>query len=514
LHLSTLDNSPIGERRAPALPIRIGRNPLNDCQVSQNFISDFHAIVEEVSGRISVRDLNSKNGVFVRTTRSGAPTRVASQASVDLAAYDYEFFVGPFLRVKIEFTDGESDFPRDPRSVGPNVLGRMLDVGLGTPPNLSPAPPYAAGPPNPSSPPAYAAGTPPSPSSPPPFAPGPAATPSSPPFAPGGPANFAPYGGAPARGASGGFPSLPSVAPLPSLDPSRGHASVPPINGPPGYAPPGQSVSPGPPPYGPPAYTPPGQGPVAPPPAYGAQQPYSPYGGPHAAPPGAQAPSPAGFAGTGHIALGLEALALQGLRELTSSLVPGVPLETTGDIARLITKLHDTVEVFCRCFIPLREGYAQFVSQMDLQRAAMQRSVNRSRGYMAIESAKHPGQVAMALLHWREPSFDAPKAIEGIFADLMIHQVALLDGVMQGVRALLEELSPDNIEKSLDQREPRGPLGLHLSMGRYKAIWETYRERFEQLSEEKQAFSHIFGPEFTEAYREYRRKRTNPSGNS
>jgi hypothetical protein len=490
LHLSTLDNSPVGERRAAALPIRIGRNPLNDCQVSQNFISDFHAIVEEVSGRISVRDLNSKNGIFVRTARAGAPTRVASQASVDLAAYDYEFFVGPFLRVKLEFTETESDFPRDPRSVGPNVLGRMLDVGLGTPPNLSPSPPFAPG-------------TPPKPSAPP-FGPGMPSSPSAPPpFAPGAPPNFAPYGGAPG---GGGPPALPNVGPLPSLDASRGGASAPPINGPLGYVPPGQAHAPGVPPYEPSGYAPPGQPPYQPPPGYGAQPP-SPYG----APP--QQPSPAGFAGTGHIALGLEALALQGLRELTSSLVPGVPLETTGDIARLITKLHDTVEVFCRCFIPLREGYAQFVSQMDLQRAAMQRSVNRSRGYMAIESAKHPGQVAMALLHWREPSFDAPKAIEGIFADLMIHQVALLDGVMQGVRALLDELSPDNIEKLQDRREPRGPLGLHLSMGRYKAVWETYRERFEQLSEEKQAFSHIFGPEFTEAYREYRRRRTNPSGN-
>jgi hypothetical protein len=484
LYLQTLDNSPVGERRASALPIRIGRNPLNDCQVSQNFISDFHAIVEEVSGRISVRDLNSKNGVFVRTARSGAPTRVASQASVDLAAYDYEFFVGPFLRVKLEFTESDSDFPRDPRSVGPNVLGRMLDVGLGTPPNLSP----------PGSP----SGAPPSPSSPPPFAQG-------------APPGFAPYGSVPAGGGSpGGLPSLPSVAPLPSLDPSRGRAGAAPMNGPLGYTPPGQGPSPGPPPYGPPAHGPHGQSPAQPPPGYGASPhaPHAPY-----APPAPQGPSPAGFAGTGHIALSLEALALQGLRELTASLVPGVPLETTGDVARLVTKLHDTVEVFCRCFIPLREGYAQFVSQMDLQRAAMQRSMNRSRGYMAIESAKHPGAVAMALLHWREPSFDAPKAIEGIFADLMIHQVALLDGVMQGVRALLDELSPDNVEKMLDAREPRGPLGLHLAMGRYKALWETYREHFEQLSEEKQAFSHIFGPEFTEAYREYRRRRTNPSGN-
>jgi predicted component of type VI protein secretion system len=150
---------------------------------------------------------------------------------------------------------------------------------------------------------------------------------------------------------------------------------------------------------------------------------------------------------------------------------------------------------------------------MDLQRAAMQRSMSRSPAYMAVESAQHPSVVAMALLHWREPSFDAPKAIEGIFADLMIHQMALLDGVMQGVRALLEELSPENIEKTLDEREPRGPLGLNLQVGRYKAMWETYRARFEELSEEKQAFTHIFGPEFTEAYREYRRRRTAPSGN-
>jgi type VI secretion system protein ImpI len=469
LQLQTLDNSPLGERRASSLPIRIGRNPLNVCQVSQNFISDFHAIVEEVSGRISVRDLNSKNGVFVRTSRSGAPTRVASQASVDLAAYDYEFFVGPFLRVKLEFVDTESDFPRDPRSMGPNVLGRMLDVGLGTPPN-SPAP-----------------------------------------FAPSAPPNYAPYPSAPPVGAApGGLPAGPNVSPLPSLDPTRGRGSLPPMNNPQGYSPPGPAPSPGaPPPYGPPAYAQQGPTPAPPVAAYGGP-PYSPYG----APPAPSAGSAAGFAGTGHIALGLEALALQGLRELTASLVPGVPLETTGDVARLVTKLHDTVEVFCRCFIPLRDGYAQFVSQMDLQRAAMQRSMNRSRSYLAIESAQNPGAVAMALLHWREPSFDAPKAIEGIFADLMIHQVALLDGVMQGVRALLDELSPDNIEKMSGEREPRGPLGLNLSMGRYKAVWETYRERFEQLAEEKQAFSHIFGPEFTEAYREYRRRRTNPSGNS
>src|SRR5690606_18990760 len=110
--------------------------------------------------------------------------------------------------------------------------------------------------------------------------------------------------------------------------------------------------------------------------------------------------------------------------------------------ARFITKLHDAIDVFCRSFIPLREGYAQFVSAMDLQRAAMLRTMHRSTGYLAVEAAKTPQQVAAALLDCTDKSLDPHKAIEGIFADLMIHQVAVLDGVMQGVRALLDELSP------------------------------------------------------------------------
>ena len=88
----------------------------------------------------------------------------------------------------------------------------------------------------------------------------------------------------------------------------------------------------------------------------------------------------------------------------------------------------------------------------------------------------------------------------------MVHQVALLDGVMQGVRALLDELSPEIIERSWTPASHPACSG-NLSGRRHKALWEVFCERYEQLSEEKQAFSHIFGPEFTEAYREYRQRR-------
>jgi hypothetical protein len=274
---------------------------------------------------------------------------------------------------------------------------------------------------------------------------------------------------------------------------------------------------------------------LPPPPGQGARGPLGPPGalrpdglpplptgvppaGPNALPPlGASefraAPAPSGWspeapqqgmAQTGALNLSLDSMALIGLRELAGSLLPGKTLTTTGDVARFITKLHDTFEVFCRCFIPLREGYSQFVSGLDLQKASVRRSMMRSPSYMAVEAASEPAAVAAALLDWRDRSMEAPKAIEGIFADLMIHQVALLDGVMQGVRGLLEQLSPDNIEQ---QTGPQGPFAFDRSKARYKALWETYCARFEELAEEKQAFAHIFGPQFTEAYREYRKQR-------
>lgn len=187
-------------------------------------------------------------------------------------------------------------------------------------------------------------------------------------------------------------------------------------------------------------------------------------------------------------------MALQGLKELAASLVPGVPLDSTGDIGRFITKLHDALDAFCRSFIPLREGHAQFMSSFDLQRA-MRRSVQRSPAYLSVEGARTAEELAVALLNPKDRSFDAPQALEGILADLMLHQLALLEGVMRGVRALLEELSPENVENQ---------VGGGLSLTRHKALWSKYLEIYEGVSEERQAFSVIFGAEFTEAYRQYR----------
>jgi type VI secretion system protein ImpI len=203
--------------------------------------------------------------------------------------------------------------------------------------------------------------------------------------------------------------------------------------------------------------------------------------------------------GTQHLTMQVDTLAFLGLKELATSLVPGASLETTGDVARLVTKLHDAIEVFCRCFVPLREGYSQFVSQMDLRRAASQRTMNRSPSALRVESAKDPASLAAAMLDWRNQDYDVPQAIEGIFADLMIHQIALIDSVMRGVRALLQELSPEKIEEAM-QGDRHGIAAL---LGRHRALWQTFEKRYEEISNEARTFELVFGPDFAAAYRDH-----------
>lgn len=409
------DGTLIHERRFAALPIRIGRNALNDFSINQMLVSGFHAMLEPADTKVLVRDLGSKNGVLIRHMKTGGAVRVETHAAVDLAALGFEFFLGPQVQVRVQVVAADPEEQRPPTASDGVVLGnaQMLKAPGFEPSALPPHRVPVAAPPH-------------RPTLEPPAAPeGPPGAPRYPVPAPRSSYEPPPLGPA---GAYAGGPSLPPGSRMSS----RGERNVP--------------------------------------------------------------------LATGHFgSLALETLALQGLHELAASLVPDKTLQTSGDLARFITKLHDAIEVFCRCFIPLREGYSQFVSSMDLQRAANLRSTNRSRAYQTVETAKEPEQLVKGLLDWTDRSLDGHQAVENIYADLMIHQVALLDGVMQGVRALLDELSPAAVEENVGHK-----FGIS---NRYKELWQAYCDRYEDLAQEQQAFARIFGHEFTEAYREYRSKK-------
>lgn len=431
------------EHRVAGLPISMGRDVSNDVPVASQFVSGFHAKIEEIKGRVFVRDLGSRNGTQV-CTADGAKTRVASHALYDLSQCGNEFFLGSTVRVQVvDPAQAGAMAWRGPNAVAVRrPVDSFMDLparGGGGSGDLPPLPDIGG-------------------AAPPMVAP-----------AWGQPRQEQPRPSYHADGAVS-LPPLPGEAAYDG-GPERGRRSTEPRD-------------------------------LGPPRDFGARDPgprdlgrgFEPVGRGHVGylPGGSPAPD----LHTGNFQLTMEGLALQGLRELVASLLPGQTLQTQGDVARLITRIHDAVDVLCRGLIPLRQSYQKFVSSMDLQKSAHFAQAN-----VVLDMARDPAAVSAALLDFRESAPEASKALESALNDLATHQVAMLDGVMQGVRALLEELSPDAVTAAADARRRSLRVG-----GRQKEAWDEYCERYERVAAESEAFSRIFGEEFAEAYRRYRRR--------
>ena len=107
--------------------------------------------------------------------------------------------------------------------------------------------------------------------------------------------------------------------------------------------------------------------------------------------------------------------------------------------------------------------------------------------------------MAGALIDWRNDAQDAPAAVENILADLMLHHLALSQGVIDGTHALLEELSPARVEAET-ATQPSVLSKLGLASTRERALWDSYAERHARFQAMGDAFRDAFGAEFTRAF--------------
>jgi type VI secretion system protein ImpI len=196
-----------------------------------------------------------------------------------------------------------------------------------------------------------------------------------------------------------------------------------------------------------------------------------------------------------------EAVALQALRDLASTFVPQRgQLERVVDIVAFAQKMQDVLDTFFKCFLPLRDGHSQFKQQMDIKKTRPPKEqLNAAR---AVEVAREPRELGARLLDWTDPSNEGPRAVESTFAEVMVHQVAMLSGVMKGVRSLLAKLAPQSIESEMNNPRRKSSGGMQIGPWRFKSLWELYTEVYGDFAEEKQAFMLIFGPEFAHAYSE------------
>jgi predicted component of type VI protein secretion system len=167
---------------------------------------------------------------------------------------------------------------------------------------------------------------------------------------------------------------------------------------------------------------------------------------------------------------------------------PSLPQETTLPLneqtsARLLRCLR-IIGAFSDAFMGLKKGYEQFGSEV---------GVRPLTGTTPLHRARTSQEIVEYLL---DPSTDpdaCARDLNAVFADMGIHDVALMEGISQSVRSLLAKLDPN-------AQDMKVVAGL-FSGGKARSRWNSYVEAFNALLAEDAALhAEIFGEEFASAY--------------
>lgn len=151
----------------------------------------------------------------------------------------------------------------------------------------------------------------------------------------------------------------------------------------------------------------------------------------------------------------------------------------TDEAAAFLARVAEILQTSAQAFVEIRNVQARFGEEM---------GVRTIREYTALHGAPDARSVLDYLLDWRKGGPERNAQFSAVYSDFMLHQVALINGVVEGVQALLEQFRPAEIE--------RGVTGLNKSA----AIWKKYGERYSELIEERGVSTLVFGPEFARAY--------------
>lgn len=156
---------------------------------------------------------------------------------------------------------------------------------------------------------------------------------------------------------------------------------------------------------------------------------------------------------------------------------PGDADEQSAFLARIAEILQTTAQAF----VEIRNVQARFGEEM---------GVRTIREFTPLHAAADARGVLDYLLDWRRGGPERNAQLSAVYSDFMLHQVALINGVVEGVQAMMDQFRPAEIE--------RGVGGLSKAAG----AWKKYSERYVEVVEDRGIAALVFGPEFSRAYSE------------
>lgn len=200
-----------------------------------------------------------------------------------------------------------------------------------------------------------------------------------------------------------------------------------------------------------------------------------------------------------HGAAGMKESALQAMEALAKHILPrDQALSEPWHLGLFADRLVSVLGAFGDSLVAQRRGYAQIGEDLALP-------LHRGEhGDSPLDSAKDVRSVLGYLLDLTVDGSQPLGEMQASYADLMIHQVALLNGLMEGVRGVLQRIGPEQIAREADQTVNQSPLRKALSgvwPFRQVARWNRFTQQYRELTEDENALqTAVFGREFARAY--------------
>jgi predicted component of type VI protein secretion system len=183
------------------------------------------------------------------------------------------------------------------------------------------------------------------------------------------------------------------------------------------------------------------------------------------------------------------------LERLTDGLFP--PPGMRINVAMAMERVGQILEVFGQGFIELRKAHQQFCDEMSLTRYA---------DHSTLQRTENPSALIAYLLNPGKEGNQRPNELARALADIALHQVALVSATVEGGRALLDTIHPKALKDGPEP--PRSSPALAEEEGaldrlwpqRARGLWRKYVAQHHDLLEGDRFTREIFGRKFARRY--------------